>query len=795
MSPLDMDPYQKSLEDVDAALKRLNATLASYKMSSTTKPAVPDSSNTQRPVSTTAPKAKTTQKVKTTAKEIPVKPTPVPKRDAAPKTKVVPQANGNGNHHAAPMPSPALPPKPIQPSNGHVVPAIPSTVAPDNDRSHVESISEHPQARPGRLWQEVLQVRFCDRSSDETTLYGPGLAEMKKAGQEADLEDIERLLEDITSMHETFSHGIYDGYVIPSRIVLSQKYLQLGYPDLAAGEAYKALMLCDSVRDPADIYHGDVVSQLHKLIPQIPLVERIRQLKLDVEGEKAPPTSRAPGEDMDVEVDVWCRYHYLPWAYRLLSASLMFCACLKSACYYARMGMENLEKSMEGQRDSWLDDVITGCHSAVQQIQHPEYVVLPGDEKNFPELGMVRREVYPWNEWEPDRLEELPEINAMMAEVAPKLEVRATELPALAVYDDEDDDEIPMCTQLGVFAKEDIAPGEIILSETSVLTANNKLQDSLCDACNADLPALDSPAASEVRECDQCETVFCNTACLEKAEATYHRATCGNDLDVLLRDVPPEEAAESLYTLLLMRAIAMADVQDCHPLELDEVRYIWGDFIDEPWQDFVAPTFTHKSRIDPDEHDKAHGDIVRTLPWSFEHNVRLPIQILERMEIDPFGETNYDLWVCNTLFAKFRGTASARLSGQKGSGTRARGPEVSAVHPMWCLANHSCDPNVTWEWGTNIELKVRGEGVQWHGRGEEDGVRLKREGGIKKGEEILNHYCDIELPVRERREWASGALGGDCQCERCVWEERHEVGAGGEGSEEGSNDDDGSDEQ
>lgn len=43
----------------------------------------------------------------------------------------------------------------------------------------------------------------------------------------------------------------------------------------------------------------------------------------------------------------------------------------------------------------------------------------------------------------------------------------------------------------------------------------------------------------------------------------------------------------------------------------------------------------------------------------------------------------------------------------------------------------------------------------------------QKEPGIKAGEEILNHYCDVELPVTERREWAKGSLGGWCMCHRC----------------------------
>ena len=122
---------------------------------------------------------------------------------------------------------------------------------------------------------------------------------------------------------------------------------------------------------------------------------------------------------------------------------------------------------------------------------------------------------------------------------------------------------------------------------------------------------------------------------------------------------------------------------------------------------------------------------------------------------ESFGR--YDTWVFNTLYAKFRGTASAR-QGLDGK------PEISAVHPMWCLANHSCDPNVTWEWGGLISFAVRKQRVKW--AGEENAKKA----GIRKGEEVLSHYCDITLPVRERREWAFGALGGQCMCERCRWE-------------------------
>lgn len=372
------------------------------------------------------------------------------------------------------------------------------------------------------------------------------------------------------------------------------------------------------------------------------------------------------------------------------------------------------------------------------------------DTSTWPDCGYVRRERYPWNKLEPDRLKDLSTLNDMMNKVAPKLEVRATKLPNLTAA--SANVASTTVTQLGVFAKEDIAPGEVILDEFSMLTANNKLQDALCDACSADLPQLDCSGKDETVSCDYCEVVFCSEKCYKLAMLEYHEALCEKDVESIAKDVPPAEAADSLYSLLLLRTLAMAETKGIHPLDVKEVKWIWGDFHDLSPQDYwLSPGWSKPG-------------IPKTLPFSFEHNVRLPFHMLEKMDIDIFQNPQYDVWVLNTLYAKFRGTASARLSGL--GGRAIRGPEVSAVHPMWCLANHSCDPNVTWEWGGNINFRVRSERVTW----ERNGEKKHSASGIKKGEEMLNHYCDISLPAEERREWARGALGGDCRCARCVWE-------------------------
>lgn len=64
------------------------------------------------------------------------------------------------------------------------------------------------------------------------------------------------------------------------------------------------------------------------------------------------------------------------------------------------------------------------------------------------------------------------------------------------------------------------------------------------------------------------------------------------------------------------------------------------------------------------------------------------------------------------------------------------------------------------------------EKAVWAGLSAEEKEKRRKtsSAGIRADEEILNHYCDIGLDVKQRRGWARGALGGLCLCERCVWE-------------------------
>ena len=508
-------------------------------------------------------------------------------------------------------------------------------------------------------------------------------------------------------------------------------HADLGYPDLAAGDSYRALLLCDECANEGFEYHEEAVEALQlRCVDGLPAVLRKHgTATVDLSGGVEALSIDQDEDGRTLHIARLASIH----CYRRLGFSLLLCGCLKSAYEFCTRGLAVAPEDEELlQHKGYIEDM------ARRKMRADEV-----DINELPEQGLARREIYPWNDHEPDRFsrDTLDFLNAELAQVAPKVEVKVAELPVLLETASTTDGYgiIPTTKQLGLFAKDDIEPGETVLDEYTILAANCVLKSTLCDACSTELPPLDAGAATKVVGCPDCDDVmFCDEFCLEKAQESYHPAICDIlDEETIAKDPDPKELPFALYLNLLSRSLAMSETQETHPLDLKEVKYIWGDFL--PSSANAIPVSLN-----------AEAPPTWTLPFSFKHNISGPLHVLEKMDIDIYASLSlYDLWIFNTLYSKFRGTASARVNERSGK------PEVAAVHPLWCLANHDCDPNVQWQWGGRMKLWCREKRV--------DG----KAGGIKRGEEVLNHYCDIELKVRDRREWAKGSLGGWCMCDRC----------------------------
>ncbi|KAK5099845.1 hypothetical protein LTS08_005560 [Lithohypha guttulata] len=430
--------------------------------------------------------------------------------------------------------------------------------------------------------------------------------------------------------------------------------------------------------------------------------------------------------------------------------------------------------------------------------QEPESV----DSSRF---GKSRREIYPWSRHEPDRnsSESIHEINESLSRVSGDLEAKITALPAFDTFGAETEE---LSYQLGLFAKTDLQPGTQVLAEKSILTAIRPLEDAICDACGQELEGI---PFEDIRQCvgSDCDITFCSEDCRARAVSEYHQPAidddeedqsdedatscsedesttnrdlksrdsidedqtpdsiegdfkgapiCGNhDLSTIGRPTNTDTPEWDLYFLLLTRTIAMSITQQRHPLQLKEIKYLWGDF--------------NPCSLLSICHDNSYEPPPRTLPFSFLHNLQYVLDYFSTLSLSCANATpysahwlqNFDFWILQILFSKFRGVANATQSTFDGK------PEIASVHPLWCLANHSCAPNVTWTPKGVREFFVRtAEEREW----QPESASQEAWTGIKAGEEIFSHYTDIELPVQDRRDRLREVLGGICRCERCIAE-------------------------
>ena len=108
-------------------------------------------------------------------------------------------------------------------------------------------------------------------------------------------------------------------YSIELYLAIAKSYASLGYPDLAVGAAYKALLLVDALEDDCDEYHEDTYDSLSELISsqdratRLRMLEKHPDLRADIEskGFGTVIDGESPQPEPE-EVMVWVHERYLP---------------------------------------------------------------------------------------------------------------------------------------------------------------------------------------------------------------------------------------------------------------------------------------------------------------------------------------------------------------------------------------------------------------------------------------------------------------------------------------------------
>ncbi|KAA8893143.1 hypothetical protein FN846DRAFT_1025881 [Sphaerosporella brunnea] len=382
-------------------------------------------------------------------------------------------------------------------------------------------------------------------------------------------------------------------------------YLDLDYPDLAAGDAYRAVLLCDYLRDYSD--EGEISLDSEEEKPSSDATPSSQSSENSEDEDEDEDEDEGPRSDLEefhaaTEALTHLRAsgtpstllpHLEEASLHLLCLSLLRVGCSTDATHYLRLGQRRFPSS-------------------------PHFPALISSLPATPSTGRARRFVYPWNHHEPDRFS-AETVSYLNTHIVPRssaaVEVRVVNLPLLS----ETAEVLGETKHLGVFALRDIAPGELCMAEESALTVvTDPSEGGLCEYCGSrwrappqrsrpmlKLPGQCAPASSQVPDtpepqretftCDLCadaeaagiEAVvptWCSAACRDKAMAKYHPALCSRPIAPLHRAAQNKsssittgtQAGGTVYALLLLKTFAMALVQNTHPLSLEETRFLYG---------------------------------------------------------------------------------------------------------------------------------------------------------------------------------------------------------------------------
>lgn len=489
-------------------------------------------------------------------------------------------------------------------------------------------------------------------------------------------------------------------------LLRAQLLLALGYPELAAGDAYKARLLVEASRDQSS-HLGAQVRLQYGMCIWLGWHHRWDPALGGLDAQFVNVTNVAEELASGLE-------GYEQQAWSMLIIALQHADCLVENQKLAQEAAQKFGMPPAQDTGPWSEDYQNYLYHLIEAKKeacavHPE---LSEDELLMKKAllnGTIVIRQYPWMHSFLERSEKTR--NQASAELT-KTSGSQCVLGESGIQG----------ADLGVFAGRSIPHGEEILVDRSYTAATS--EPGRCPSCCGSVP---EPAVS----CALCGERFCSTDCLNAALSKFHPPLCGKKIDFseleetdLVKHTARNPLAE---VLVMMRFLAIAvqslkSSQASHPLEVGEINQMLANY-------------SGKTQ----------------LPWNFPQAIVLPIRILQSLEVDVFADHRFDTWVIQTISNRIQNnSAMGFLEGYRGPDA----PCVQGVFMKHAFFNHSCDPNVTYEDHPSQAAQV---------------LKAKRNvAGGEELYIAYDLGLDAEgMDVWKRREALQNWMGGDCKCTRC----------------------------
>lgn len=372
-----------------------------------------------------------------------------------------------------------------------------------------------------------------------------------------------------------------------------QCLMQIGFPELSAGDAYKVTLLFDEIHSETSI--GSTALLMFGMK---------HWLSMDPSSRDAAPT------DDRFQASVWAVLKSIEINNtKVLIESLMGLKCYCDAQETCRDAGRKFptEGYFRGSKLKELNE------QKRISLARPMPSQIPPDQKDEwiakIRCGGYLRRPYPWMTSEM-LLRDPTAISRMkktVADLTTKCNIR--KIFASEGLDAANSD----C--YGMFAKTKIRTGEIVLREGTVICAAKQGLDR-CPACCRILPII--PRLSEC-----CGTPYCTTRCANLAARTYHASVCKKDFSSIHETVKPE----SHHMLILkeqIRVFALIVQENAsHPLK----------------SSILAPLH---AQLGPNN----------TMALCLRSSIIPILKILRTFGIDIFADENWDTWVLFIILAR-----------------------------------------------------------------------------------------------------------------------------------------------